>query len=215
MRKTIQIALLLFITLPSWAQRESTLTPEDKRYGLSNFWKEVSYNFAFFGQVPRLNWDSAYQAWGYWTVQEDPETIVEEWERKSIEYFNGDVWHEFEYAPDTNDVEGPKLVVPTVILTGHNTASAAEDFLVYLDNQPHITRLGRKTYGSTGQPLFLELPCGGSARICTKKDVFPDGREFVGYGIAPQIEVNPTVGDFIQDRDPALEKAVEVVKGKL
>ena len=27
MRKTIQIALLLFITLPSWAQRESTLTP--------------------------------------------------------------------------------------------------------------------------------------------------------------------------------------------
>lgn len=158
---------------------------------------------------------AAYKAWGYWVADENKDTLIDEWEKTSLDYFNGNVWHEFEYAPDTNDVKGPRIVVPTVILTSHNTASAAEDFLVYLDGQPHITRIGQKTYGSTGQPLMLELPGGGSARICTKKDVFPDGREFVGYGIIPQIEVAPTVEDFIQTRDRALEKAVEVLKGKL
>ena len=158
---------------------------------------------------------AAYKAWGYWVAAEKIDTVGDEWAKKSLDYFNGDVWYEFEYEPDTNDVEGPKLTVPTVILTSHHTASAAEDFLVYLDNQPHITRMGQKTYGSTGQPLIFELPGGASARICTKKDVFPDGREFVGYGIIPQVEVSPTVEDFIQNRDPVLEKAVEVLKGKL
>lgn len=158
---------------------------------------------------------AAFKAWGSWVADDNIDTVGNDWAKKSLDYYNGAVWHEFEYEPDTNDVEGPRIVVPTVILTGHNTASAAEDFLVYLDKQPHITRMGRKTFGSTGQPLLFELPGGGSARVCTKKDVFPDGREFVGYGIIPQIEVNPTVEDFIQGRDRALEKAVEVLKGKL
>ena len=37
-------------------------TPE-KIYGLSVFWKEASYNFAFFDQVSDLNWDSVYAAY--------------------------------------------------------------------------------------------------------------------------------------------------------
>lgn len=157
---------------------------------------------------------AAYKAWGSWVADANIDTVGNEWAKKSLDYYNGEVWYEFEYEPDTNDVEGPKITVPTVILTGHNTASAAEDFLVYLDKQPHITRMGRKTFGSTGQPLMFDLPGGGTARVCTKKDVFPDGREFVGYGIAPKIEVNPTVEDFIQDQDRALEKAVEFLRGK-
>jgi hypothetical protein len=34
---------------------------------------------------------------------------------------------------------------------------------------------------------------GGSARICTKKDTYPNGKEFVGYGIKPDIEVKRTL----------------------
>ncbi|MEQ9007096.1 MAG: S41 family peptidase, partial [Ekhidna sp.] len=37
------------------------LSEEDKLYGLSLFWKEASYNFAFFDQVPNLDFDSAYR----------------------------------------------------------------------------------------------------------------------------------------------------------
>jgi C-terminal processing protease CtpA/Prc len=38
--------------------------------------------------------------------------------------------------------------------------------------------------------------------VCTKKDTYPDGREFVGYGIQPDIEVKATVQDFIDQKDP-------------
>jgi hypothetical protein len=56
--------LLLFIFLVNVnSQTENTLAVEEKIYGLSQLWKEASYNFAFFNQVPDLNWDSCYQAY--------------------------------------------------------------------------------------------------------------------------------------------------------
>jgi len=102
-----------------------------------------------------------------------------------------------------------KINVPVVILTDNNTASAAEDFLIYLYNQENITRIGDYTYGSTGQPLQIELPNGGSAWICTKKVTLPSGEEFVGTGIKPQILVKKTIDDYIiPDSDSQLEKAI-------
>jgi C-terminal processing protease CtpA/Prc len=104
--------------------------------------------------------------------------------------------------------------VPTVLLLGHNTASAAEDFLILADNQKHMTKIGAHSFGSTGQPYLFDLPGGGLARVCTKKDTYPDGREFVGYGIKPDIEVKQTLDDYIQKRDPVLQKALEYLKTK-
>ncbi len=102
-----------------------------------------------------------------------------------------------------------RLAVPLVVLTGHNTASAAEDFLIAADNQKHIVRIGESTNGSTGMPYRFDLPGGGSARICIKKDMYPDGREFVGKGIQPDIRVAPTVKDYLESRDIVLEAAVK------
>jgi C-terminal processing protease CtpA/Prc len=98
---------------------------------------------------------------------------------------------------------------------GHNTASAAEDFLIYADNQKHMTRIGENSFGSTGQPFVFELPGGGSARICTKKDTYLDGREFVGYGIKPDIIVKRTLNDYLTKKDPVMEKAIDHLKQKL
>lgn len=58
------------------------------------------------------------------------------------------------------------------------------------------------------------MPGGGSARVCTKKDTYPDGREFVGYGVKPDIEVKRTVQDFIDNKDPVLTKALEYLASK-
>jgi len=41
---------------------------------------------------------------------------------------------------------------------------------------------GEAPGGSTGQPLFIKLPGGGSARVRSKRDLLPDGAEFVGKG---------------------------------
>jgi carboxyl-terminal processing protease len=59
------------------------------------------------------------------------------------------------------------------------------------------------------------LPGGGSARICTKRDTYSDGREFVGYGVKPDIEVKRTVEDYIKKRDAQLEKAIAVLSEKI
>lgn len=105
-----------------------------------------------------------------------------------------------------------RLVVPTVLLIGHNTASAAEDFLIYADQQKHMTKIGQRSNGSTGNPIIFELEGGGVLAVCSKKDTYPDGREFVGYGVKPDIEVIPTVKDLIKEYDRGLEEALRFLK---
>jgi C-terminal processing protease CtpA/Prc len=104
---------------------------------------------------------------------------------------------------------------PIVVLIGPDTYSAAEDFVVVLHASGRATVVGEKTGGSTGQPLRIDLPGGASARICTKRDTYPDGRQFVGVGIIPDLEVHPTPADIAVGRDAVLEKALEVLRAKI
>lgn len=104
---------------------------------------------------------------------------------------------------------------PVVVLAGPRTGSAAEDFVVAFKTSERGKVIGQKTRGSTGQPLTIELPGGGGARICTKRDTYPDGREFVGIGVIPDIEIGPTRHDIAEGRDAVLEKALEVLNSKI
>jgi C-terminal processing protease CtpA/Prc len=117
-------------------------------------------------------------------------------------------------SPDTIHLRARRLVVPTVLLTGHGTASAAEDFLIYANGQKNMIRIGERSYGSTGQPYQFGLVAGINARICTKKDTYYDGTEFVGYGVKPDMEVIPTLQDYLDKKDPALDKALQYLAGK-
>ena len=65
--------------------------------------------------------------------------------------------------------------------------------------------------GSTGQPLHQPLPGGGSFRICTKRDTAGDGTEWIGIGIAPDIEINPTLASIRSGDDPVLQRAIAEV----
>lgn len=101
---------------------------------------------------------------------------------------------------------------PVVVLTSPRTFSAAEDFAVAFDAMQRGKLVGQPTGGSTGQPLFFQLPGGGSARVCTKRDTYPDGREFVGVGVQPQLAVAPTIMDLHLQRDTVLEAALAELK---
>jgi C-terminal processing protease CtpA/Prc len=121
---------------------------------------------------------------------------------KSMEYLATDTW--------SNDVTlKDRIIIPTVVLIGHETCSAAEEFLLFLDNPKQIIRIGQNSNGSNGQPYFINLPGGGGMRICTQHCTYPDGRKYVGYGVKPDIEVKETVEDFINSRDAALQEAVK------
>ncbi|WP_319004713.1 S41 family peptidase [Microbulbifer variabilis] len=117
----------------------------------------------------------------------------------------------FQFGEESGDLVELKSesnhIVPTYVLIGRNTASAAEDFLVYADSLEHFTTVGEPTYGSTGQPMIVDLPGGGTFRVCTKRDTYPDGREFVGYGIQPDILVERTLDIVRSGEDKVLDRA--------
>lgn len=104
---------------------------------------------------------------------------------------------------------GPHYRGPVYVLTSPSTCSAAEDFLIPLKMSKRITIVGEPTCGSTGQPLEFSL-YGATARVCTKWDQFPDGTEFVGVGVLPDVPAARTKNDVASGRDRVLEKAVEL-----
>ena len=153
-----------------------------------------------------------FKAWGKWTEEKD--TIGNKWATQGYLSYHDNFFHDFPYEADSIELKANRIVVPTVILIGHNTASAAEDFLIYTENQNHMIKIGEPTFGSTGQPMLFDLPGGGSARVCTKKDTYPNGKEFVGYGIQPDIEIKKTLNDYLEKEDPVLQKALNYLKKK-
>ncbi len=120
-------------------------------------------------------------------------------------------WHRGE--PGRIQAASDPFLGPVAVLTGPRTFSAAEDFVAVLHAAARATVVGRPTAGSTGQPMRIELPGGGGARICTKRDAYPDGREFVGVGILPDVVVDPLLTP--ERDDPELARALRVVLAAL
>ena len=121
-------------------------------------------------------------------------------------------WHvgEVEYVEPCQEIE--HFSGPIVVLIGIESGSATEDFLVLLHSSKLATLVGSKTSGSTGQPLRFEFDYGVNGRICTRRSTYPDGREFVGVGIIPDVEINPTVEDILNDQDVVLDKGIQILK---
>ncbi len=104
---------------------------------------------------------------------------------------------------------------PVVVLTSGKTFSAAEDFTVAFQATKRGAVIGEPTGGSTGQPLSFKLPGGLTARVCSKRDTYPDGTDFVGVGIQPDVVVKPTVAAFRKGKDETLEAALAYLKKQL
>lgn len=109
----------------------------------------------------------------------------------------------------------PRYERPVVVLTGPMTFSAAEDFAMTFDALALGTIVGEPTAGSTGQPFSFGLPGGGWARVRAKHDSYPDGRQFIGTGVQPDILVRPTIEGVRAGRDEVLERGVEEIERRL
>jgi C-terminal processing protease CtpA/Prc len=96
-----------------------------------------------------------------------------------------------------------------VMLTSANTFSAAEDTVVLFATSKRGVIVGEATGGSTGQPLSFNLPGGGTARVCSKHDSFPDGKEFVGVGVTPDVAAHVTREDLVRGSDSVLDAGLK------
>ena len=117
-------------------------------------------------------------------------------------------WHEVEGRTVEPFDDRAIHTKPVNVIADESTFSAAEDFCVGFLTMKRGKLVGRRTAGSSGSPLMFDVPGGGLALVCTKKDVFPDGTEFIGFGIAPDIEVPASIKDVVENRDAALEAAI-------
>jgi len=159
---------------------------------------------------------SAYRAWGTYQMKDTTKfEHLSDWGKKVTLSAKGEYWYQGDTMRFANDIKDPKINTPLIVLTSNNTASAAEDFLIILDGlKGRATTIGQRTYGSTGQPLPIKLP-GFDGRICTKRDTYPDGRDFVGVGIKPDIEIPRNVNDVLNGTDTELQVALTEMKKKI
>lgn len=132
----------------------------------------------------------------------------------SVEHFEGRAWRI--EPPDTldSDWDGDRIDAPVAILTGRGTASAAEDFVVMIPDEPRLFTVGQATAASTGQPLVFALPGGGSGQVVTRAALLSDGTPVVLRGVEPDVLVEPTIEDVREGRDPTLARAVAELEAR-
>ena len=110
------------------------------------------------------------------------------------------------FSADHADI--PRFEAPVVLLVNSNTFSASEDFAALFKSAKRGTVIGSPTGGSTGQPIMIDLGYGYMARICARDEWLPDGTEFIGIGIIPDVTVEETP-DIFSGKDVVLERALE------
>ncbi|MGP8199131.1 MAG: protein kinase domain-containing protein [Limisphaerales bacterium] len=104
---------------------------------------------------------------------------------------------------------------PIALLVNDVTGSAADLFACYLRSAKRVVTVGSTTHGNlSGVAAFAVLPCGLVVRISNGYICDAGGKPIEGNGNAPDVNVAPTISDFLAGRDPVLEKAVALVREK-
>jgi len=98
-----------------------------------------------------------------------------------------------------------------VILINKGTASAAEILAGALRDNKGTIIVGEKSFGKGSVQELTFLKDQSSLKITIAKWKTPKGKFLEENGLAPDIEVKMTEEDFDQNRDPQLEKALEIL----
>ncbi len=106
--------------------------------------------------------------------------------------------------------DGKRYLGTLVLLTDAVTHSSAEDIVIELLTAERATVVGGRTAGGAGNAIQSSLPGGGMLRVSTFRAAFPDGHEYVGTGVVPDVEILPEREDIVQGNDPVLSKAIEM-----
>jgi len=106
---------------------------------------------------------------------------------------------------------GKLLPYPTVILVNQGSASASEILAGALRDNRGIKLVGEQTFGKGSIQKVEELTEGG-LKITIARWLTPQGYLIDNIGLEPDIAVELTDEDIEADRDPQLDKAIEVLK---
>ena len=97
--------------------------------------------------------------------------------------------------------------IKTIVLINRSTASASEIVAGALKDYQKATIVGMASFGKGVMQTMLNLSDGGKLKVTTAHWYTPNGSSINKTGIKPDVEVDRTVQDITEDKDPQLDKA--------
>lgn len=116
---------------------------------------------------------------------------------------------------DTYDARSGGLAtdIPLVVLVNQGTASASEIVAGAIQDYERGKLVGMTTFGKGSVQIWNPLSDNqGAVRVTIAKWLTPLERTIHEVGLAPDFEVDLTEEDFEAERDPQLDKAIEVLE---
>jgi carboxyl-terminal processing protease len=100
----------------------------------------------------------------------------------------------------------------TVVLIDDATAGAAEVFAAALHDRAAATTVGESTVGMAVVQRQVPTPSGGMLWMTVGRYVSPSGTQLGGRGLSPDERVLVLPGDGPGDKDPILERGLEIAR---
>lgn len=116
----------------------------------------------------------------------------------------------------TFEAEGGGLAtrIPLVVLIDKGSASASEIVAGAVKDRGRGTLVGETSFGKGSVQQSHTLSDGGAVRITIARWLTPNGTWIHEEGIEPDIAIELTEDDRAADRDPQLDRAVELLRGQ-
>lgn len=162
-------------------------------------------------------YEPTYKAWGLFRDDfrnVSPKDIPQmQWDEDSLKSYRmcRHIYFRRESNTAQNNAPG-KLEGPVVVLMNSNTVSAAEDFVDVMKMHTDAVFVGTNTAGTSGQPYMVDLPSGGSYRICTRRCIAQNGEDIYNKGFSPDVRITVTLSDFLDGCDKAMETALSLTR---
>lgn len=103
--------------------------------------------------------------------------------------------------------------IPMVVLINEGSASASEIVAGAIQDAGRGKLVGVKSFGKGSVQIPTALKNNeGAVRITVARWLTPSGRTIHGTGLTPDVEVTISQEDFANNRDPQLEKAVDLLR---
>ncbi len=104
---------------------------------------------------------------------------------------------------------------PIVIIINGGSASASEILAGALKQSRGIKLVGEKSFGKGTVQEVQDLKDESALKITVANWLLPDGSIIEKNGLTPDVEVKNTEEDIEADKDPQLEKALEILKEEM
>ena len=115
-----------------------------------------------------------------------------------------------EYRAEGNE---KLLNFPIVILINKGSASASEIVAGALRDDRGVKLIGETSFGKGVVQELEDLDGGSSLKITVAKWLTPKGQSIIDKGLEPDIKIEMTEDDYKKEKDPQLDKALEIIQG--